>query len=92
MALSYVAPIFEIIDLDDFFKDLISSEKLEMDISGSGEFEVSFRGIVDGKNKNFPQNSDHRIILLQEPKWLDERENIQLTGFSKFKIRGKISD
>lgn len=92
MALSYVAPVFEAMDLEIFFEDLLTSEKMMMDISGTGDFKVSFRGIVEGKNKNFPQNLDHKIILLQEPTCLDPRENIQLTGFSKFKIRGKISD
>ena len=92
MALSYVAPVFEAMDLEIFFEDLLTSEKIMMDISGTGAFKVSFRGIVEGKNKNFPQNLDHKIILLQEPTCLDPRENIQLTGFSKFKIRGKISD
>lgn len=92
MALSYVAPVFEAMDLEIFFEDLLTSEKLMMDISGTGDFKVSFRGIVEGKNKNFPQNLDHKIILLQEPTCLDQRENIQITGFSKFKIRGKSSD
>jgi hypothetical protein len=92
MAVSYVAPVFEAMDSEDFFDDVIASEYLSMNIGGAGEFTVMFRGIVDGKGKKFPQNLDHKIILLQEPKWLDERENVQLTGFSKFKIRGKISD
>ena len=92
MALSYVAPVFEIMDLEDFFDDVISSEKLTVDIGGTGEFKVSYRGIVDGKGKSLPQNLDHKIILLQEPKCLDVRENIQITGFSKFKPRGRISE
>lgn len=91
MALSYVAPIFEIMDLENFFEEVISSEKLSMDIGGTGESKVSFRGIIDGKEKNFPQNLDHKIILLQEPTCLDDRENVQIMGFSKFKPRGKIS-
>ena len=92
MAVSYVAPVFEIIDLENFFDDALTSEKLSMDIGGTGNFRVSFRGLVEGKEKNFPQNLDHKIILLQEPTCLDPRENIQTTGFSKFKIRGRISD
>lgn len=92
MGVSYVAPIFEIMDLENFFDGVIGSEKLGMDIGGTGEFIVSFRGLVDGRGKNFPQNLDHKIILLQEPKCLDPRENIQITGFSKFKIKGKISE
>lgn len=92
MAVSYVAPVFEAMDLENFFDDVLTSEKMMMDIGDTGDFRVSFRGIVEGKGKNFPQNLDHKIILLQEPTCLDPRENIQLTGFSKFKIRGKISN
>ena len=87
MAVSYVAPVFEIMDLEIFFDEVISSEKFNMDIGGTGDFTVSFRGIVDGKGKNLPQNLDHKIILLQEPTCLDSRENIQITGFSKFRPR-----
>lgn len=84
MGVSYVAPVFESMDLENFFEEVISSEILMMDISGTGDFKVSFRGLVDGKGKNFPQNLDHKIILLQEPKFLDPRMNVQLTGFSRF--------
>lgn len=91
MALSYIAPVFEIMDLENFFDDVLSSEKLSMDIADTGEFTVSFRGLIDGKGKNFPQNLDHKIILLQEPKCLDPRENIQTKSFSRFKLREKVS-
>lgn len=92
MAISYIAPIFEIMDLENFFKDALSSEKLDMDIGGTGEFTVSFRGIIEGKGKNFPQNLDHKIILLQEPTCLDSIMDVQLTGFSKFKLKDEIYD
>ena len=92
MAISYVAPVFEIMDLEDFFSDVISSEKLNMDIGETGDFTVSYRGIIDGKGKNLPQNLDHKIILLQEPTCLDEREEFQITGFSKFKPKNEISE
>ena len=84
MAISYVAPVFDIMDLEIFFEDFLSSEKLNLNISGTGDTTVSFRGIIDGKGKNFPQNIDHKIILLQEPTNLDPRVNIQETGFSRF--------
>lgn len=87
MAVSYVAPVFEIMDLEIFFEDFLSSEKLSMDIGGTGDTTVSFRGIIDGKGKNLPQNLDHKIILLQEPTCLDPRVNVQKTGFSKFRLR-----
>jgi hypothetical protein len=92
MAISYVAPIFEMMDLENFFEDLLTSEKIKMDIGGTGDFTVSFRGIVEGKGKNFPQNLDHRIILLQEPVNLDPRVNIQTKGFSRFKLKSEISE
>lgn len=91
MAFSYVAPVFDIMDLEDFFSDVLSSEKLDVNIAGTGDFKVSYRGIIEGKNKNFPQNLDHKIILLQEPTCLDSRVNVQTKGFSKFRPRGKIS-
>lgn len=90
MAVSYIGPVFEIMDLENFFDGMISSEKLSMDIGKTGEFNVSFRGIVDGKWKNFPQNLDHKIILLQEPTCLDERVDIQKTGFSRFKLKDEF--
>ena len=92
MALSYVGPVFEIMDIEIFFEGLLNSEKLFMDIGGTGNLQVSFRGIVDGREKNFPQNLDHKIILLQEPTCLDPRANVQKTGFSKFKPRNKHSE
>lgn len=91
MALSYVAPVFDIIDLEKFFDELLSSEKLTIDIGDTGESPVSFRGIIDGKGKKLPEDIDHKIILLQEPTCLD-RLNSQVKGFSKFKPRGKLSD
>ena len=92
MAISYVGPVFEIIDIENFFDDIISSEKLDMNIGETGDSRVSFRGIIDGKRKNFPQNLDHKIILLQEPTCLDERVNVQETGFSKFKLKNEDSE
>ncbi len=92
MAVSYLAPVFEIMDVEDFFEDMLSSEKLTMNISDTGEFNVSFRGIVDGKGKALPQNLDHKIILLQEPICPESIMDVQLTGFSRFRFRDEISD
>ena len=91
MALSYVAPLFDIIDLERFFDELLSSEKLTMNIGDTGEAPVSFRGMIDGKGKILPDDLEHKIILLQEPTCFD-RVNVQVKGFSKFKPRGKLSD
>ncbi|MBP3790945.1 MAG: hypothetical protein ILA26_02825 [Methanobrevibacter sp.] len=83
MGVSYVAPVFEAMDLEKFFGDVITSENLMMDIGGTGDFQVSFRGIVEGRGKEFPQNWDHRIILLQEPKFLDPRVNLPISWSSR---------
>lgn len=92
MAVSYIAPIFETMDLEDFFDSMDSSGKLTMDIGGTGEFGVNFRGIIEGKGKNFPKNLDHKIILLEEHHCPKPGQYIQVKRVSKFKPRGKISD
>lgn len=92
MAVSYLAPVFEIMDLEDFFNDMFSGEKLIMNIGDTGDFKVSFMGIVDGKGKNLPQNLDHKIILLQEPICPDSIMDVQLTSFSRFRFRDEILD
>lgn len=87
MAVSYVAPYFEAVDIENFFDGVLTSEEVMMNISDTGDVAVRFRGMVDGKGKELPENLEHRIILLQEPINLDPRENIQLTGFSRFKLK-----
>ena len=78
-------------DLEEFFNDVLSSEELSMDIGDTGDRPVRFKGIIDGKGKNFPNNFEHKIILLKEPK-LDSRVRTQKTGFSRFKIKGELSE
>ena len=92
MALSYVAPVFEAIDVERFFEDLQTSEKLTIDIGDTGEVPVAFRGMVDGKGGSLPQNLAHKIILLQGQISLDSIMDVQLMGFSRFKPNYTISD
>lgn len=66
MAISYKAPLFDTMEFDDFFNGFNSSEKLTINIGGTGDFGVNFRGIVEGKDKNFSQNQDHKILLVEE--------------------------
>lgn len=87
MAISYVAPYFEAVDIENFFDGVLTSEEVVMNISDTGDVAVRFMGMVDGRGKELPENLEHRIILLQEPVNLDPRENIQLTGFSRFKLK-----
>ena len=91
MALSYVAPIFEIIDLEDFFDNIDYSCKLNMNIGGTGDVGVNFRGIVEGNQKNFPQNLDQKIILLEQHHCPKPGVYIQVKRVSKFMPRDKFS-
>lgn len=92
MAFSYKAPLFEMMDLEDFFDNLDSSGKLTVDIGGTGEFGVNFRGLIDGKERNYSQNLDHKLILLENHKCPKPGEYIQVKRTSKFVPRGKISE
>ena len=91
MALSYKAPLFEMMDIEDFFDNLDSSGKLTVNIGGTGEFGVNFRGLIEGKEKNFSRNLDHKLILLENHKCPKPGEYIQVKRSSKFVPRGKIS-
>ncbi len=68
MAVSYQAPIYEIVELERFFEDFAPSEKIKFNIGGTGSIGVNFRGIIEGNQKNFSKNIDHKIILLEEYK------------------------
>ncbi len=92
MALSYKAPLFETMELEDFFDNLDSSGKLTVDIGGTGGFGVNFRGIIEGRDKNFSRNLDHKILLLENHKCPKPGEYIQVKRTSKFVPRGKISE
>ena len=92
MAFSYKAPLFEMMDVEDFFDNLDSSGKLTVDIGGTGEFGVNFRGLVEGKEKNFSRNLDHKLILLENHKCPKPGEYIQVKRSSKFVPRGRISN
>lgn len=68
MAVSYQAPIYEMVELERFFEDFAPSEKIKFNIGGTGSIGVNFRGIIEGGQKNFSKNIDHKIILLEEYK------------------------
>lgn len=68
MAVSYQAPIYEMVELERFFEDFAPSEKIKFNIGGTGSIGVNFRGIIEGGQKNFSKNIDNKIILLEEYK------------------------
>lgn len=91
MALSYISPIFEAMELEDFFDNIDSSGKIIMNIGETGDVNVDFRGIIEGKEKNFSKNLDHKILLLEEPHCHKPGEYIPIKRSSKFRPRGRIS-
>ena len=90
MAFSYKAPLFETMEIEDFFDNLDSSGKLTVDIGDTGEFGVNFRGIIEGKEKNFSQNIDHKILLLEEFKCPSREDLKHIKRTSRFVPRGPI--
>lgn len=85
MAISYNAPLFDTMEFEDFFDGFNSSEKLSINIGGTGDFGVNFRGIIEGKEKNFSQNQDHKILLVDEFKCSSKYDiNFSRKSNSKF--------
>lgn len=84
MAVSYQAPIYEMVELERFFDNFAPSEKIKFNIGGTGSFGVNFRGIIEGNQKNFSKNIDHKIIFLEEYKCPKKDEYIIPKRSSKF--------
>ncbi len=80
MAVSYQAPIYEIVELERFFEDFAPSEKIKFNIGGTGSVGVNFRGIIEGGQKNFSKNIDHKIILLEDTNALKKMNMLFLKG------------
>ena len=78
MAFHYRAPIFETIEFERFFEKLSSSDKIIVNIGGTGGFGAHFRGLVQGKQKNYSQNLNHLILYLEEYKCPKKEEREQM--------------
>lgn len=91
MALSYIAPIYEAMDLENFFDTMDSSGKMTMNIGGTGDVGVNFRGVIEGKSKNYSKNIDHKILLLEEHHCPKPGVYIQVKRVSKFMPRDRFS-
>ena len=85
MAVSYKALLFDTMEFERFFEDFNSSDKLNVNIGGTGDFGVNFRGVIEGKEKNFSQNIDHKILFLEEFKCSSRYDiNFRTKGYSRF--------
>ena len=88
LAFSIKAPIFETEMFERFFEGFNASEKLKINIAGTGSFTVSFRGIIDGKEKNYSKNIDHKILLTEETYCPTKKDFKYFKRVSKFMPRG----
>lgn len=88
MAFNVKAPLFETAEIERFFEGFNSSDKLKVNIGGTGSFGVNFRGLLEGKEKNFSQNIDHIIILLEEFYCPSKEDLKNVKRVSKFMPRG----
>ena len=91
MAFNVKAPLFETAEIERFFEGFNSSEKLMVNISATGNFGVNFRGLIEGKEKNFSQNMDHIIILLEEFRCPTKEDLKHVKRVSKFMPRGALN-
>lgn len=89
MTFSYKAPIFEMIEFERFFEDTLTSERINVDIGGTGDIGAHFRGIIEGKDKNYSQNMDHKILLLEEYKCPSKEDLKKIKPTSRFVKRVK---
>ena len=81
LAVNVKAPIFETEEIERFFEGFGASERLKVNIGASGNFDVRFRGLIDGKDKNFSRNMNHIIILLEEPKCVVKKDVKRVSKF-----------
>lgn len=91
MTFSYKAPIFEMIEFERFFEDTPTSERINVDIGGTGDIGTQFRGIIEGKEKNYSQNIDHKILLLEEYKCPSKEDLKKIKPTSRF-VKRVIKD
>ena len=84
MTFSYKAPIFEMNEFERFFEDMPTSERINVNIGGTGDIGAQFRGIIEGKEKNYSQNIDHKILLLEENKCPSKEDLKKVKPTSRF--------
>ncbi|WP_297983799.1 hypothetical protein [uncultured Methanobrevibacter sp.] len=85
MAVHYKAPMERTIELEMFFENFNSIERLNFDIGGTGDIGVSFRGLIDGKDSSLPEDYDYKILMLEEHKCPSKVEIKNIKRSSKFR-------
>ena len=91
LAFNIKAPIFETEEIERFFEGFNASERLAVNIGGTGNFDVRYRGLIEGKDKNYSQNIDHKIILFQESFCPTKEDLKRFKRVSKFMPRRSLN-
>jgi hypothetical protein len=90
MAIHYKAPIENAIELEKFFENFSTIEKLKMDIGDTGFIGVNYRGLIAGKDKNLPEDYDYQVLLVEEFKCPKKEEYKNIKHMSRF--RNKLAE
>ena len=80
-----------VFEFERFFEDTPTSERINVDIGGTGDIGAQFRGIIEGKEKNYSQNIDHKILLLEENKCPSKEDLKKIKPTSRF-VKRVIKD
>ena len=87
MAIHYKAPMEDTIEMEKFFDKFTNIEKLKMDIGDTGVFGVNYRGLIEGKDKNLPEDYEYKILMVQEFKCPKKEEYKNMKKSSEFRNR-----
>lgn len=92
IAIHYKAPIERTIELEMFFENFNTIDRINYDIGGTGWVGANFRGLIDGKDSSLPVDYDYKILLLEEYKCLSKVELKHVKRSSKFRPRYTVAD
>ncbi len=90
MAIHYRAPLYDTVEMERFFDNFSTIERLKMDIGDTGYIGVNYRGLIQGKSNVLPENYDYLVLLVEEFKCPKKEEYKNMKKSSKF--RNKLAD
>ena len=90
MAIHYKAPLNDTVEMERFFDNFSTIERLKMDIGDTGYIGVNYRGLIKGKSNVVPEYYDYLVLLVEEFKCPKKEEYKNMKKSSKF--RNKLAD
>jgi len=68
LAIHYKAPMYLTAELEMYFDNFSTIDKLNLNIGDTGWIGVNYRGLIDGKANDLPEDYDYKILMLEEHK------------------------